>query len=208
MSTNRGVLKSAILKKLREISGYSPNNDSHHLELVENAVFELLGLDRQQCSDSTKQNVFSAAKKCHMSMNYHWGKASYHWEAFENKPFFKQNLMVEIVPIVVDNPELAPAPRQRSSGSYKTFEEKGYRAQALAAADVRAQHPPGAILMAAPKSASALGHGELATALRQLNEAPEVMPAKAIYGMNDDKRMYSIVHIIYEISSLKVEKCM
>ena len=82
----------------------------------------------------------------------------------------------------------------RKPGPYKPFEEKGERAQFLAAAEVLDQHEAGAILQSAPKAASILGHPEHATALRLMNKDPVVHPANALKGMKGTST-YSVLSL-------------
>ena len=73
----------------------------------------------------------------------------------------------KVIPISDDIPELNEASTSsggRKPGPYKKFEDKGPRAQFSAVAAVHDQHEAGAILQAAPKAASVLGHAKLATA--------------------------------------------
>ena len=81
----------------------------------------------------------------------------------------------------------------RKPGPYKTFEEKGERAQFLAAADVLNRHEAGAILQSAPKAASILGQAEHATALRLMAKDPAVHPANALKGMKGTS-MYNVLY--------------
>ena len=82
----------------------------------------------------------------------------------------------------------------RKPGPYKKFEDKGPRAQFSAVAAVHDQHEAGAILQAAPKAASVLGHAKLATAIRKMTKDPDVHPENALKGMNENST-YCVLYL-------------
>ena len=187
----KSVRKFDLFDALCKSGKRPPKNfySSYESEAKEH-LYQLLDINQQQCSESTKDNVARAASLFHKRVIYHWKKVGFRMETMKKRPYFQENISVEIVPLSVEIPELAPVSgHQRPSGSYKSFDEKGPSAQALDVAAVHAQHDPAAILRAAPKAASVLGKGQLATAIRKMASKPDVLPGLAIEGM-ENKSMY------------------
>ena len=178
-----------------------PTHKSSYVERVQKHLWEIFGIERQQCSEATCTDIDKQAVKFCKSAVYNWGKAGSSYPRMEKRAFLLDNtISVKVEPISNDIPELAAAGPSRSGhqGPYKTFQEKGKSGQDKAVAAVKT-HPPEAILKAAPAAASALGKPVLATAIRMMEKQPEVLPAKAISGMKDKDSMYNLSNSLQAI---------
>ena len=192
MADKRSVQKLKLFNSLCDSGCKPPKNTKAYEEKVQEQLYVLLCVDRQECSEATTKAIDREANLFRKSATKHFIKHGSHYERMREGDYLKDHISVEIGHISQDIPELAvsAAGSGRKSGPYKSFEDKSQSGQDKAAAAVRAQHPPGAILKAAPKAASTLGMSEFATAMRLMEKDPENLPAKAISGMTD-KRMYS-----------------
>ena len=169
-----------------------PNHRSTYVENVNRHLYRELGVERQECSEASCKFIDIQATNFCKSVVKYWEKSGRKYPQMEQraKQFLLDNISVEVEPISKDIPELADPPRSGGHhGPYKSFQEKSQSGQDKAIAAVKV-HPPEAILRAAPAAASALGKGELATAIRMMEKQPDVLPAKAISGMKDDDSMY------------------
>ena len=204
MSAIKSVRRLDLLLALYNSSHGPPKTvQSEYVEQAKEHLYQLLDINKQQCSESTKDNIGKAAKLFAVRVVYHWKKVGCKMEPMKKRPYFQENIDVEIVPLAVEIPELAASVsgHPRPSGSYKSFPEKGSSAQALDVAAVREQHHPAAILRAAPRAASDLGQPELATAIRKMNSAPDVNPALAIKGM-ENISMYLLLLLFYDYQNI------
>ena len=186
MSANnrsKSVLKLDLLKKLWE-SGHKPpiKWDSVYDRKASEFLYQLLGLDKKECSNATIDNIEKEVTSFQKSVLYAWQKCGRKRPAMEKRDVFMQSITIDFVSALH---ELSPPP-VKASGAYKAYEDKKSRAQSYASAEVLEQHEPAAILDAAPRAAKALGHPELATALRQLNADRDVRPGLAIEGMKNE----------------------
>ena len=175
-----------------------PTSKVKYRESVQKHLYKELGVERQECSEATCEDIDKQALNFCKSAVYNWGKAGSSYPRMEKREFLlEKTISVEVVPISSDIPELASVGPSRSGhqGPYKTFQEKSQSGQAKEIAAVKI-HSPEAILKAAPAAASALGHPTLATAIRIMEKQPEVLPAKAISGMKDEDSMYMYNFII------------
>ena len=166
--------------------------DPNYEHLVLNNLYVLLGLREATCSVKTNEAIASEAHKFRVRVQDLWKKHGSHKNTLFSKPYFEHDIVIEVVPLSQEIPELAPstsaAPGGRQPGPFKPFEEKGPRAQALMVADVHAKHPPEAILRAAPKAASQLGLPKTATAIRKMAKDHEVNAGLALDGMKDESK--------------------
>ena len=186
MST-KSVLKLDLLTRLWN-DGFNPQKKwtSAYDSAARKIIFQMLGIQEEQCSNSTIDNIVDEVSKFQKSVVYYWKSVGAKRDAMEKKDFFKGKITIEVIPVLR---ELAPPPQvHRPSGGYKSFEEKKRSGQASDIAAV-AEHPPGAILKAAPRAASDLGFPQFATAIRKMATDPEVLPALAMEGMTR-KRMH------------------
>ena len=194
MSDKRSVQKLKLFNSLCDSGCKPPKNTKAYEEQVQEHLYRLLCADRQECSEATTNLIDREANLFRKSATQHYKRHGSHYERMKEGDYLQGYISVEIEHISKDIPELAAsvAGSSRQSGPYKSFEDKSKSGQDKAAAAVRAQHPPGAILKAGPKAASTLGMPKLATALRKLEKDPENLAEKALSGMADEQRMYSV----------------
>ena len=192
MSDKRSVEKLKLFNSLCDSGCKPPKNTKAYEEKVQEHLYRLLCVDRQEVSEATAKVIDDEANHFRQSATQHFKRVGNHYERMKAGDYLKGHISVEIQHISEDIPELAPsaAGSGRQPGPYKSFEAKSQSGQDKAAAAVRAQHPPGAILKAAPKAATTLGMSEFASALKLMEKDPKNLPAKAISGMTDE-RMYS-----------------
>ena len=191
-------LNKKVLLDLLWEKGSRPG-DSDFEVIVKHQIYLVLGLREATCSNQTNDDIAHEASKFRKSVQGYWKKIGSHKDILEKKPFFLKDIVVEVVPLSQEIPELAPSTSAggRKPGPIKPFEEKGPRAQAYMVADVHAQHPPEAVLRAAPKSASQLGLPKTATAIRKMAKDPEVNAGLALDGMKDESKQSLCNHLQY-----------
>ena len=181
------VEKVEIFKKLCGAGILPGNRSSDYERLVRECIHESRpALNETKCSVSTNLEIAKEAEKLDRLIKYHWKKGHSHKNYVENK--LSGDITIELVPEFHEIPDLAPSTSGgagRRSGPYKTYEEKGSRAQSLDIAAVRQHHAPGAILGAAPAAASELGEKEMATAFRKIAKDPKVNSELAMEGMKN-----------------------
>ena len=187
MST-KSVQKLKLLEKLWE-DGFPPNTKwkSEYDQKANELLYDLLGIRKDDCSNSTIDNIDKEVTLFQKRVNYHWGKCGRKKPAMVKRDYFTEKITIEVIPISRElNPHPSPA-----SGSYKSFEEKGKSVKALLVAEVLQNAEPGAILAAAPRAASLLDKPVLATALRKVIGGQEDLAKLALEGMkNESKQMY------------------
>ena len=187
----KSVQKLKLLKTLWE-NGISLPRKSYNSgfdDEVRKHLFLLLGVDKNECSNATVDSIDKEAVLFQKRVLYHWPKAGFKKPDLEKKDYFLEEITIDVIPIRRDFVP-APPPPPRASGGYKDFEDKSKSGKAADIAAVHDNHAPGAILQAAPRAASELGHPEFATAIRKMATDPEVLPALAIEGMTK-KSMYT-----------------
>ena len=198
----RGINRKNLLTDLWD-RGVRPL-DKDFEELVKHRLYLLLDLREATCSSATNKSIAAEAAKFRTRVRDIW-KRQTKKDVLFSKPYFLDDIVINIVPIVQENPELAPSTSGGSvPGPRKPFEELKARAKSYRAADVRAAHEPGAILQAAPKAASQLGLGQTASAIRLMQEDPVVNPGLALDGMKNESKQFhtsicNVIHLQSEI---------
>ena len=187
-----GVNKKTLLEVLWE-KGVRPRDKDFEV-VAKHQLYLLLGLREATCSITTNKDIASEAEKFCVSVRGYWSpkKCGTNKNRLFAKPYFERDIIIEVIPPSQEIPELAPSNsgnQGRQPGPFKPFEEKGTRAKFAAAAAVRDNHPPGAVLQAAPKAASQLGKAQTATAIRKILKDTDVNAGLALDGTKNESKL-------------------
>ena len=90
-------------------SGHSPpkSSDPEYENQAKEHLYQLLDISKEEASESTKDNVARAANLFHQRVIYHWKKSWFKMETMKKRPYFQENLVVEIVPLSLELGEWA-----------------------------------------------------------------------------------------------------